>query len=887
MATIQNAVNLTDNMSSVLAKIERNSRAVEKALNDVNRVNLNPTKAMALSNQLKTLKRDTDLVASSMSQLNKTPMGGGEATAQIRNLSGSVKELTRDLKGVNEVRLRLGGIDALNKSVSDAKANVRGLSDELANIKSPKISVGSLSIPKVAPIDSSSADSLANRLALAKAETLRLNTAVSNINREMLKSPKYISSMLTPLQRVKSLANATAYTVGNGFRNLGSQIAAAGSTGENFVTKLRHGLSLVANSIYIVKNAVNALSEAMENVDKYTTTMARLKMTSDGLKTAAQYNDDIYAAARRSRGAYNDMADSVSKIQLLAGESFKKTGETIKFAETMNKMFAVSGATAQMRSSAWLQLTQALSADKLQGDEFRSITENAPLLIDAIMKYTGKGRAEIKKMSTDGVLGAQIIKNAILAYGSEADKMFKQMPRTFSQTITQMQNDISQGLIPIKQALSELGSSEQFQQVAFTISNTVVWIANTIAAAIPVIQQFATTYAWAIQIIGIAIIVSLIPSIAAWIQSHFALIAVIFVVVGVLAVLWWAISSGNYVIMTIVAIVLGLIAIWLVFTAVANIVAVANGIIAFSFMSVIFPIIAIIVIIGLLVGAIFYLWDTNMDFRYGFLEIWWGISNGLSAANLVILMGFNKIVEGAYAMGVGVAAIIDGMINNIIDGINNLTSAINSIFGLSIAALNHINLTATATAKLVAVKARNEKQVNDAMRQHQDQLFEQKVIRANRPFEEAKAKEKRNAIDNFVKTAKGYVGKGLTPPDMPKAPEAPKVPDVPKFSPDMYGSGAKPPKAPSTKVPKTPKTPKLKGGKLDEVGKINTDVDIANEDLKYLKDIATQKYVNKYTTLSPTVQVTFGDVHETADVGKIEQAIESMIVNAYANSMIT
>lgn len=77
--------------------------------------------------------------------------------------------------------------------------------------------------------------------------------------------------------------------------------------------------------------------------------------------------------------------------------------------------------------------------------------------------------------------------------------------------------------------------------------------------------------------------------------------------------------------------------------------------------------------------------------------------------------------------------------------------------------------------------------------------------------------------------------------------------------------------------------PNVKGGKLDKIG---GEVELSDEDIKMLKDIASTKFVNKFTTLQPNMQVTFGDVHENADVDKIMDAIEDMTEQALAEVIL-
>lgn len=114
--------------------------------------------------------------------------------------------------------------------------------------------------------------------------------------------------------------------------------------------------------------------------------------------------------SNRTRSSFLDTTSVVSKLGILAGDNFKNTDEIIAFTELMNKNFTIGGASIQEQTSAMYQLTQAMASGKLQGDEFRSIMENAPLLAEAIANYTGKSKGDLKELSSQGVITSDIIK---------------------------------------------------------------------------------------------------------------------------------------------------------------------------------------------------------------------------------------------------------------------------------------------------------------------------------------------------------------------------------------------------------------------------------------------------------------------------------------------
>ena len=148
---------------------------------------------------------------------------------------------------------------------------------------------------------------------------------------------------------------------------------------------------------------------AIQTTDQLTQIRARINLINDGSQSTAEIMDKIYSAANRSRGSYLDMADSVAKLNMLAKDAFSSNDEAIYFVEQLNKQFKISGASVEETTSAMYQLTQAMAAGKLQGDEFHSIMENAPMLAQSIASEMGLAVGQLKEMSSQGLITADII----------------------------------------------------------------------------------------------------------------------------------------------------------------------------------------------------------------------------------------------------------------------------------------------------------------------------------------------------------------------------------------------------------------------------------------------------------------------------------------------
>lgn len=207
--------------------------------------------------------------------------------------------------------------------------------------------------------------------------------------------------------------------------------------------------------------AVNAI----KTTDQLTQLRARIDLINDGSQSTAEIMDKIAAAANRSRGSYLDMADSVAKLNLLAKDAFSSNDEAVYFVEQLNKQFKIAGAGVEETTSAMYQLTQAMASGKLQGDEFRSIMENAPMLAQSIAQEMGLSVGQLKEMSSQGLITADIIKNALFNSAEETNQKFAEIPLTFQDIGTKLQNDLITAFAPVMQEIGNMASSDLLQGV--------------------------------------------------------------------------------------------------------------------------------------------------------------------------------------------------------------------------------------------------------------------------------------------------------------------------------------------------------------------------------------------------------------------------------------
>ena len=240
-----------------------------------------------------------------------------------------------------------------------------------------------------------------------------------------------------------------------------------------------------------------AVKKGMDLVDDYTNAAARLRMVNDDNQTPAELQDKVFDAANRSRGSYTDMAGAVAKMNLLAGDSFTSNDEAIGFTELLQKSLKVSGAGTSEQQSAFLQLTQAMTAGKLQGDEFRSVMENAPMVADAIAKYMGKSKGELKELSSDGLITADIIKNAMFTAADDINDKFAEMPMTFADVGQLMANNALEAFGPTMEKLNTLLNSSGAQTLLAALNEGIAaiaeganWLIDAFIRGDPIVRTF-------------------------------------------------------------------------------------------------------------------------------------------------------------------------------------------------------------------------------------------------------------------------------------------------------------------------------------------------------------------------------------------------------------
>lgn len=214
-----------------------------------------------------------------------------------------------------------------------------------------------------------------------------------------------------------------------------------------------------------IKNVLGVSDESTQTNARLGMMVTHYNVINGSMQTTAELSQMIFQSAQDSRASYTDMAAAVAKLGNNVRDAFSSTEEVVGFAELVNKQFTIAGASASESSNAFLQLTQALGSGVLRGDELNSIFEQAPNLIQTIADYMGEPVGAIRELASEGQITADIVKNAMFAAQDEINAKFEKMPMTWEQLATSFQNQALMIFQSFLQRLNEFANSTQIQTV--------------------------------------------------------------------------------------------------------------------------------------------------------------------------------------------------------------------------------------------------------------------------------------------------------------------------------------------------------------------------------------------------------------------------------------
>lgn len=598
--------------------------------------------------------------------------------------------------------------------------------------------------------------------------------------------------------------------------------------------------------------------------DDITQATSRLAMINDGQQKVTELNNMIFNSAQRTGGAYLETLDSISKMGLQTGDLFKSNKELVDFMEVLNKQFVIGGTELEAQKSAMLQLTQAMGSGVLRGDEFNSIFEATPGIIELIANELGVSVKEMRGLAAEGKISADVVKSALLNSIDETNAKFEQMPKTFGRIWQEFKNSATKALTPVSLKFNQLINSQGFQKMFVAASRGVEIFANALIVTLNIAESVSNAIAnnWA----ALEPIFYALGGAVAGLIGMFAVMGLQAIKTGVMTFVSFAMAHLPLI---IIAATLGLVILTLKKLGIT-----AGEVFGFI-IGVVFALFTIIVNIVKVIANTFIVFaelivNNIIDFQNTFSKVCAAVQNAWNSMLTGLHSGFASFINGALKMvGKFVNTFIRG-INAIIRGLNKLSFTLpdwmgGKSFGIHKEEISEWNAPQMAMPKaptLVTPTIKEEVSfkkfelggVKDAFGRGQD-------------F----AADKTKGFSDLLKNSKDSIMGGLDARGLGKMPKLPEGLD-----PLDAGAGGK-----------------GKAGKaLKDTAKHTKDLEKglnrSTDDLKTIKDLMTQRAVTNisWDKIEVKVDNKFGDVHKEADLdGFIDSLGQGL--NEAVNSIMT
>ena len=559
----------------------------------------------------------------------------------------------------------------------------------------------------------------------------------------------------------------------------------------------------VMNGVGMIKGAVNSITDT---ATEWASVQARLKLVAGSQENAIYLNKQIFESAQRARGGYMEMADAIIQVSQSAHDAFPDPRQAVEFMEGIQKVFAIGGASKEAQKNAMLQLTQGLASGQLQGDEFRSIAENAPMIENIIAKSMGVSRGELKKLASEGKITADVIKNAIMNNMPEIEKQFESLPKTWGDHMQSIKNKAIKAFEPVFQRISDLANSEGIRELVDNVTGA--------------IQMVAPVFYWLVGVVGEAINTSIwaFNTLSNFIRQHSSVMYLAMIVLGgVLS--YYAIQAGIAAVRTVIA--AGAMAVkaaadWVETAAILAMIVAQEGLNAALYACpltwIIGLIVAVIAVFFLAVEVINYFCDTNISVL--------GIVVGAFYA-------FGSVIYNVFALGWNIIAAFVNFLANVfkdpLAAVGNLFVDIwNGIWSFIKARINDI---IGAINKIPGVKIEEVGDSTGMLKRFEVAGGETTVM--NKMEYSSITQAAMNGYD---------VGANLSlenlMPNM-KGVQTPKEFDPSKLTPGSDHDAAN-------------KTKKNTGKTAKNIGKIAKSIDMTNDEIKALRESAIDKSLKKW-----------------------------------------
>lgn len=454
MATIQSSIQLMDGMSKPLTSIVNAINLTISALDKVNKTNVNI---------------DTSELTGARAEIIR-------AGADLKRIENDIAE---NIKRSEEAQNNFN--NSLKNGVSNADnlySKIKRFVGVYAGIQGLK---NSLNLSDTLTQNSARLDLMLDNYNSPVEDTINNNeTLMNNID-----NSKYLQNFENTkniISNEKNLVNNISSSVSSNILN--NQTSSSFDSTKNIINNTEKNLTNnISESVSssILNNQIS--NNSIENTRNVITENQGANIN------LPQLQDMIFQSAQRSRGDFLDQSQTVSKLGILAPNAFKDSKEIVNFSELMSKSFKIGGASQQEQSAGMYQLTQAMASGRLQGDEFRSIMENAPMLAQAISKYMGVSVGTLREMSSEGKITADVIKNAMFYAAADINEKFDAIPKTFGDALVNMKNNFVKEFIPISQKLNTFANSEGFMIFTNGVIKSMGAVANVAVSTLNIMGK--------------------------------------------------------------------------------------------------------------------------------------------------------------------------------------------------------------------------------------------------------------------------------------------------------------------------------------------------------------------------------------------------------------
>ena len=521
MATIRTAIELQDNFSGILYGITNAVNMSLSVMEDLNRAMSEPVDTTSIQAAREAINQAT--VAAQQWEAAMQNVDAPQTSTPTTPQPSTPQPVPVQWQSDSMDVFTTSGVERFQQEIQSANSMLNTLNTTQERIAATAAGTDMFPASAVADMNSmqSRLQAIQQRIQQIESNPMNMGTDTANAELEQLRSQlnqavQNQEDLNRAMERMDVSAANEAYlrlssTVSNTERYIRDNTDEQG----RFNRAIDEGTQGAGDLMNMIKGAVAAyasvqtIGKVMDLSDQLTSTTARLNLMNDGLQTTQDLQNMIYLSAERSRGAYQATADAVSKLGLMAGDAFSSSEEIIAFTEQLNKQFTIAGTETAGIEAAMLQLTQAMGSGVLRGEEYNSILEQAPNIIQAIADYMEVPKGQLKDMAAEGEITAEIVKNAMFAAADETNAKFEAMPKTFSQIWTSFQNTALMAFQPVLQRLNDVANSEAFQtfingaiEALSMVAGIVVEIFNLIAS---VGTMIADNWSWLSPIIyGVA-----------------------------------------------------------------------------------------------------------------------------------------------------------------------------------------------------------------------------------------------------------------------------------------------------------------------------------------------------------------------------------------------